>query len=300
MHDDRVQDAQEGHAHGYVLVALAAGLWGTLGLFFRFLHDYYQLSGLTVAFLRAAVAAILLIVGLGVARRSLFRIPRRSLILFLVYGFIGVAAFYYSYVQAVLLTSVTTGVVLLYTAPAFVTLIAWRVWKEPLTNRKITALIMAFAGCALVARAYNLSELVLNAPGLAFGLGAGLTYALYTVFSKVILARYSNWTALTYALGAGALFLLPFQTRGDLAPLASGVAPWLLILGLAIGPTLGSLTLYNTGLRRVPASNASLVAMLEPVVASGLAFLILGERLEVWQLIGGALVIGGAILVNSG
>ncbi len=91
---------------------------------------------------------------------------------------------------------------------------------------------------------------------------------------------------------------MPWQSPASLAPLSQGGMAWLLLLGLAIGPTLGSLTLYNLGLREVPASNASLIAMLEPVVATILAFLFLGERMEPLQSIGGVMVVVGAIMVK--
>lgn len=287
-----------GSATGYLLIALAACLWGTLGLFFRVLHDDFQLSSLTIAFLRAAVAAALLLGVMLITRRRLLRISRRAAAFYLLYGLVGVAAFYFFYVQAVIQTSVTTAVVLLYTAPAFVSVIAWRAWGEPMTTRKLIALALAFAGCALVARAYDPAELRLNMLGLAFGLGAGLTYALYTAFSKFVLSRHSLWTALTYALVVGALFLAPLQSSDALLPLTLHPIGWVVVIGLAVGPTLGSLSLYNAGLARVPASNASLVATLEPVVASGLAFLFLGEHLEPWQLIGGGMVLAGTFLVN--
>ncbi len=209
-------------------------------------------------------------------------------------------AFYFSYPQAVIQTSVTTAAVLLYTAPAFVTLIAWRVWGEPLGARKLVALTLAFVGCALVARAYEPAQLSLNGVGLAFGLAAGFTYALYTVFSKSALERFESWTALTYALFFGVLFLLPLQTLDGFAPLVQQPGAWIFLLAIAVGPTLGSLALYNAGLSRVPASNASLVATIEPVVASVLAFSFLGERLEFLQLVGGALVIAGAVWLSAG
>lgn len=282
---------------GYLLVALAACLWGTLGLFFRILHDDYGLSALTLAFLRAGIASSILLAAMLVARPATLRISRRAFAFYAVYGFLGVSAFYFSYTQAILQTSVTTAVVLLYTAPAFVTLIAWRAWGEPLGARKLVALALAFVGCALVARAYDPAQLSLNLPGLAFGLAAGFTYALYTVFSKSALQRFSLWTALTYALLFGTLFLAPLQTLDDFAPLLQPGA-WVFLLALAVGPTLGSLALYSAGLRRVPASNASLVATIEPVVASTLAFLFLGERLEFLQVVGGAMVIAGAVWLS--
>jgi DME family drug/metabolite transporter len=285
---------------GYLQVALAAALWGTLGLFFRVLHDEYQIPSLTLAFLRAGTAAAILLPILAFTRPEELRISRCSFPFYALYGLCGIAAFYFLYVQAVVQTTVTTAVILLYTAPAFVTLIAWRAWGEPMTARKITALAIAFAGCALVAQAYNPAALSLNAIGLGFGLGAGLTYALYTVFTKHILAQHSMWTALTYALLFGTFFLAPLQTPNAFAPLTQGLTPWILLLGLAIGPTLGSLAFYSAGLRGVPASNASIVAMLEPVVASGLSFVVLGERLGILQVVGAAMVIGGAVWLTLG
>ncbi len=284
-------------ARGYVFVVVAASVWGTLGLFFRALHDGYGLSALTIAFGRASVAGVILVAALAATRRRWLRVPMRALIFFAAYGFFGVAAFYVAYTQAIIQTSVTTAVMLLYTAPAFVTLIAWRVWCEPLTARKLVALALAFGGCALVARAYDPAQLRLNGVGVLFGLGAGLMYALYTIFSKFALARYSLGTALAYALGFGVLFLAPLQTRDAFAPLTREPGAWVLLLGLALGPTLGSLLLYTAGLRFVPASDASLVATIEPVVASALAFLILGERLEPLQILGGAMVLGGAVVI---
>jgi len=285
-------------ARGYFFVMLAACLWSTLGLFFRALHDNYGLSALTMAFLRASIAFVISISAMAVVRPRLLKNSPRALGFFVLYGFCGVAAFYLSYTQAIIQTSVTTAVVLLYTAPMFVTLIAWRVWGEPLNARKIIALVLAFVGCALVARAYDPTQLSINLIGIGFGLAAGFTYALFTVFSKAALKQYSSWTALTYALLFGALFLLPLQTPQSFSALAEQPTVWILLLGLALGPTLGAFASFNAGLREVPASNASLVATIEPVVASALAFLVLGERLEHMQIVGGGMVIAASVWLN--
>ena len=100
---------------------------------------------------------------------------------------------------------------------------------------------------------------------------------------------------MVYELGFGALFLLPFQDPATLMELAQPSMAWLFVLGLALGPTIGAIAAFNLGLRDLPASNVSVVATIEPVVASILAFIILGEQLEFLQLVGGAMVIGGAL-----
>jgi len=253
---------------GYLFVVIAAMLWSTIGLLVRVLHDEYGLPALTLAFLRAGVAAIIALGVLVLARRDQLRVTRRGLGLFVVYGVIGIGAFYWLYANAIIQTSVTMAVVLLYTAPAFVTLIAWRVWGDALDARKLGALALAFGGCALVARAYDPAQLSLNLIGILFGLGAGFTYALFTIFSKMIVERYSPWTALTYELFFGALFLAPLQTPDAFAPFIQHPQAWLYLLGLVFGPTLGAIWFFTAGLRSVPASNASILATIEPVMAS--------------------------------
>lgn len=286
-------------ARGYFLVVVAAMLWGTLGLFFRALHNDYGLSALTLAFLRASISFVIVFSVLALTRRDLLRLTRRSVTLFAVYGLIGIATFYFVYAQAIITTSITTAVVLLYTAPAFVALMAWRVWGEPLTARKLTAIGLAFVGCALVARAYDPAQLSWNVVGVLFGLGAGVTYALFTVFSKSGLRQFSLWTLMTYELLFGALFLLPLQNAQELSILTRQPIVWIFLLGLALGPTLGAIASFSLGLRDLPASNVSIVATIEPVVASVLAFVILGERLEPMQMVGGVLVMAGALSLSA-
>jgi DME family drug/metabolite transporter len=285
--------------YGYPLVVGAALLWGTLGLFFKHIIGTYGLSPLTLAFFRAALAFLGLLVGLGLLDRSLLRLDRQDIPFFACFGLVSVAIFYAVYIAAVDLTTVATGAVLLYTAPAWVTLLAWRLYGEPLTGRKLIALGLAFVGCGLVARAYDPGQLRLNGPGVACGLAAGLTYALYTIFGKHALERYAPWTVVTYAMGFGAAFLLLAQSPASLWPVLTPSPLWGWLTALALGPTVGAFGLYTLGLRRVPASVASIVATLEPVTAAALSFVLLGERFAPPQALGGGMIIAGVVLLSS-
>ncbi|MCX7839900.1 MAG: DMT family transporter [Anaerolineae bacterium] len=283
---------------GYLCIVIAAVLWSTIGLLVRGLYEQYGLSALTIAFLRAGVGALVAFAVLFLVRRAWLRVARRDWLFFVLYGALGISAFYWLYAQAIIQTGVTMAVVLLYTAPAFVTLIAWRVWGEVLNARKGVALALAFGGSALVARAYDPTQLSLNVVGILFGLGAGFTYALFTLFGKAVVKKYSPFTALTYQLVFGALFLAPFQRSDELVLVLHNPAAWLYLFGLVLGPTLGAIGFFATGLQSVPASNASILATIEPVMASVLAFVELGERLEWLQMLGGAMVVSGAIVLS--
>jgi drug/metabolite transporter (DMT)-like permease len=280
---------------GYALILVAATLWGTLGIIFKALIGDYGLSRITIAFFRASVSAVILLAALALRRPGVLRIARRDVILFVAFGLFGIAAFYIAYVTAVDLTGVSVAAVLLYTAPAWVGVISALFLGERLTRRTIAAVALAMIGCALVARIYDVSGLRLNLPGILAGLGAGLSYALYSVFNKIGVRRYDGWTVLAYALLFGTVFLAPLQSSQLIvaALRQPGTVAWLLML--ALGPTLGSGLTFNAGLRYIPVSNASVVATLEPVIASLLAFIFLHERLDLAQLGGGALILVAVI-----
>lgn len=285
------------HIQGYLLVLGAATLWGTLGLFYTGLNRHYRVSPQAIAFFRACIALLILLAALACFRRDQLRIHPRQLPLLIAQGVIGIAAFYLLYASAVLTAGMSVAVVLLYTAPVWVTLFAWLFLNEGLDRYKIIALIGAIVGAALVAQVYHLQNL--NWPGIMLGLGSGLCYACYSIFNKYALRSYSPWTILTWALIFGLPVLAWAQNQQEIWQVLAtpGALLWLVVMGL--GPTLGAGVLYAAGLARLPASIASIVVALEPVVASLLAFSVLGERLAVAQVIGAAITILSIALLGG-
>ena len=87
-------------------------------------------------------------------------------------------------------------------------------------------------------------------------------------------------------------------TGGELAILAKDRSAWLYVLGLGLGPTLGSYALFHAGLRRVPASNASIVATVEPVVAAIVGFVFLSQTLSLLQIAGAILIVAAAVSLS--
>lgn len=280
-------------------------MWGTIGIFFSILHFTYGMSALTIGFLRAGFAALGLVLGLALWKRDALNLNRELVLIYALFGLFGVAFFYVLNTEAVILTNVATASVLLYTAPVFVTLFAWRLWQEPLTPRKISAVLAAFIGCALVARAYDANALQLNGVGVVIAASAGFAYALFTIFSKYLATRASPWTTVTYSLVFGTLFLLPLQFfqipgMGEAGYTAlREPRAWLALLGLCMGPTLGSYALFNLGLRSTPASVASVIATIEPVVAGIAGFVVFQQTLEPLQILGAGIIIAAAMWLTT-
>ncbi|MGC8786536.1 MAG: DMT family transporter, partial [Anaerolineae bacterium] len=282
---------------GYLFVLGAATLWGTLGLFYTGLNHRYLVSPQAIAFFRACIALLILLLVLGCFRRDQLRIHPRDLPLLMAQGVLGIAAFYLVYASAVIVAGMSVAVVLMYTAPVWVTLFAWRFLHEGLDRYKIIALIGAMLGAALVAQVNQLEKL--NWPGVMLGLASGICYACYSILNKYALRTYSPWTVLTWALIFSLPVLAGVQDRHEIWQVLTtpGALLWLVVMGL--GPTLGAGLLYAAGLARLPASIASIIVAFEPVVASVLAFSILGERLSLGQIVGGVITVTSIALLGG-
>ncbi|SMB91931.1 DMT family transporter [Deinococcus hopiensis] len=269
-----------------LLILTAALLWGLLGI----LGKQAQAAGvapLEVAFWRAVLGGALFALHAAVTRAPL---PRgRDLGVTVAFGLAGVSVFYGSYQLAVRMGGASLASVLLYTAPAFVALLGVLVLRERLSLRELAAVAGTLAGIALISLGGGAGVTVTGA-ALGWGLAAGFTYSLYYLYGKAYFARYAPPALLTVALPVGALGLLPFVEFTAKTP-----AAWLSLSALSVLSTYLAYLAYSAGLRGLPATRASVIASLEPVVAAGLAALLFGERLSLTALLGAALVIGAAL-----
>lgn len=275
---------------GYTLVALAALMWGCIGPLSKFAF-LAGMPPLEVAFWRTTMAWALYgahAVHIGRTRVALADLPWLA-----GFGVAGIAGLFGSYVLAVEAGGAALASVLLYTAPAWVALMAWKLLKESMTPVKLIAVAITILGVAGVSLGQAQSGLggPVNLAAIGFGLLSGFTYALYYIFGKVFLTRYPTPTLFLYALPVGALTLLPFF-RFALHP----VEGWLACVVLAVCCTYGAYMIYYAGLQRIEASRAAVIATLEPLVAALLAFSLFGERFTTLGYVGSGLILCAVLL----
>ncbi|MHB9144358.1 MAG: DMT family transporter [Symbiobacteriia bacterium] len=290
-----------GNAAGVLMVLGAGLLWGTIGLFSRWLYREGLTPMQVVAGRIALTWVVFVLAALGGDRRRL-RIGIKDAGFFAAYGFVSVALFYGCWFYAVSRLPVAVAVILLYTAPAYVALLSVPLFGERLDRAKGMALALTLVGAALVAGRPEAAG-PLPLAGILAGLGAGLTYGLYSLFGKAAVSRYSRSATLAYTFTFG---LIGVAVAGGLAGTWAGPAPawfghpraWLLLGGLALGPTVLAYYLYNGGLARIEAGRASIIATVEPVTSVLLAWLVLGEPLRGWQVLGGGLVLAAVVLLQ--
>jgi DME family drug/metabolite transporter len=276
---------------GYALVALAALLWGLIGPLSKLAFEA-GMTPLEVSFWRASMAWLLYGAHAFAIRRM--AIEWRDLAWVAGFGVVCVAGLFGSYVMAVREGGAALASVLLYTAPAWVAVLAWKILKERMTPVKGAAVALTVLGVAGVSLGNGLDGQV-NTAAIVFGLASGLTYALYYIFGKAFLTRYATPTLFLYALPVGAACMLPFFSFAP-RPLSA----WISCAALAVCSTYGAYSIYYAGLRRIEASRAAVVATLEPVAASVLAFWLFGETFTPAGYAGSGLILAAVVMTILG
>lgn len=248
----------------------------------------------TVGALRIAVGAVLLL-----AVAAAVRAPRPPAGRALAVAALGVAGYQLCFFAAVHDTGVAVGtVVALGSAPAVAGLGSWlldgrvpdRVWAA--------ATALACAGVALMALAGADAEV--SVPGVLLALGAGTSYAVFTLASKRLLDAGSTTEAvMAWAFAAGAVLLIPVLVLGDLS-WATGAGGIAMALWLGAIPTALAYLLFARGLRRLPAGEVATLTLAEPVTAALLGAGILDERPGAMAVAGIAFVLGGLAVLALG
>lgn len=279
------------------MIATGASLWGIIAFFVKGLSKF-GFSAMEIVAIRVTYAAlILLIIGLLRFRKQMGLKKVQDIRLFIGTGIFSIVFFNFCYFTAISQMNISIAVILLYTAPAFVTILSFIFLKESLSMTKIIAVAGTIIGCILIA-GVSTGNSNITLLGIITGLGSGLGYALYTIFGKFALRKYQPFTITMYTFLVAAITLIPVTKLWEKSELL--FIPHVLFygLGLALFPTVLAFFLYTRGLEKTEGSKAAIIATVEPVVATLLGVLLYGEKLGVIQLAGALLILCSVIIVN--
>ncbi len=273
-------------------------LWGTYGSFLTAITAR-GMNANVVNFLRFASTSLPILAYLLIKDRAALRVKKKDLWLFAANGLASILFFTACYAAAIRETKIATAAALLYTAPAIVLLLSALLFSEKLTPRKIVCVLLSVLGCALVS-GLGSGGAALNLRGLLLGLGAGLGYALYSIFSRLIQQKgYSTYTNVCWTfLIAAAAYLAIALGDGTAAQIVRlpGAALLSVVCGLFTG--LLAYLLYTAGLRKLEPSRAAQLATIEPVFAALLGAVLFSQRLSLPELLGVALVVAAVVGMN--
>ena len=279
----------------YACILGAAFLWGIIGIWNRKLMEV-GISPTSIVVIRNIGSMLLLSAIFAVKDRTMFRVKREHLKYFFGTGVVSVVLFTLCYFSCQKVCSLAMASIFLYTAPSFVVIMAAILWKEPVTKKKVAALVLTLVGCALVCGIFA-GELAVTAAGILFGLGAGFFYALYSIFSRYALKHYSALKCTLWMFifaGIASIFLIRPTELAVLLNPREGLIALILVAASTVSPFL----LYTMGLAHVESGKASIIASFEPVVAALAGVLIFGETMGVSTVAGILCILAGVCILR--
>ena len=278
-------------------VFLGAALWGIIGLFFEELSQA-GFSALQIVTLRVVCATAMLVCFLTVINPQLLKIDLTDSMSFIGTGIFSTVFFNWAYFTAIEEVSLSVAVILLYTGPAFVVILSRIFFKEPITSRKIGALVLTLLGCLLVVKVFPSGVEHISWYGILVGLGSGFGYALYSIFGKHALKKYHPLTVITYTFVFASAVMVPASGITISTANLQSAHVWMNILGLGFFPTALAYYLYTMGLSMVESGRASIAATVEPLVATLLGVFVFNDVLTAFQIVGMLLVLAAVVLIQ--
>jgi drug/metabolite transporter (DMT)-like permease len=268
------------------------------------------LSSLRLTEVRCTGALIGLALILLATRPETLRTNRRELLHLAAFGVFGVALVQLFYFLAIHRLQIGVSLLIQYLGPLLVALFAHFVMKEHVRRRLWVALALALGGLTLVVDLWT--GVSLDGLGVIFSLCSAVTFAAYLLLAERAVGRRDPISLLCYGFLFAALFWavvqpwwsFPFEVPGRTVSLLGNLSHlhlpiWALIAWMIVVGTIVPFFLIVGSMRHITATRAGIVAMVEPVVASLVAYGWLDETLGATQLVGGAIVLAGILLAQS-
>lgn len=280
-----------------IQIILASILWGTSGIFVHYLAPY-GFTSLQMTFFRSVVSCICMALYILIFNKKLFKVTLKQLLLFAGSGlsfFLTASCYFYS-MQA---TSISTAVVLMYTAPIFVMIYSVMFLGEKLNPKKAVAVLTMLVGCGLVSGI--IGGLKFDAMGIAVGFMSGIAYSAYNILTKIEMKGNSNpMSAILYCF-LFAVLIGTFACDIGEIPKSIGTAPLItlpLVVGMGLATCIAPYFLYTLAMKKIPAGTAASLGIIEPMAATLFSVMLFGEELS-WASVSGIVLILGAVFLLS-
>ena len=302
-----VEQADRRPLLGYATYLVAAALFALNGTVSKYILlegvPWYRLSQL-----RVSAAFVILLAIVAITNRSGLRLRRAEIPRIAAYGILGVAVTQSLYFVAILRLPVGVSLLFEFTAPIMVALWFRFVLREPVRDRVFAALVLALVGLGTVAQAWQ--GLSLDLVGVLAALTAAAALAFYYVEGEKLVVERDPVSLTMWGFGAAALmwavvcpwWSYPFdelhftQAFGEGGPV---LPAWVYLTSMVVLGTVVPFALVLQSLRHLRATQASVVGMTEPVIASVIAWVFLGEVLTPAQIVGGVVVLTGIVLAET-
>ena len=280
-----------------LIVALSAASFGFLGVPVRFLHEN-GFAPLDITAVRLFVTTIALVLIALVVDRDLFKVRKKDLLFFILFGFFKLMSDVTLF-RAQVTIELSLSTLLQMTAPYYVLVISLFLFKERITLMKILAMLVAFIGCIFVTGVITGGMHSLDFVGVASALISGLFFGLYTIGCKLSSDKgYKPVTTMMYMFLFASLMTIPFANDVKVVESFVDVHMILGVLSLGILMTLIPFFVSTWGVQKLEASKVSLISVMEVITACIVGYFLFDEEMTVLNIIGMSLVVASIVIMD--
>ncbi|MBE7011091.1 MAG: hypothetical protein E7415_00245 [Ruminococcaceae bacterium] len=280
----------------FVYIILAGILWGTSCIFVNNLA-LYEMNSIHISCIRGTIASLTMIIYVLLYDRKLFKVSIKELMLYFGGG-IGMfftSACYYASMQ---MTSVSTAVVLMYTAPVFVMIYSVLFFGEKLKKLKAVSILAMIIGCGLVSGI--IGGFKFDFFGIVLGFCAGIAYSTYNIFTKIQMREKCHpITASMYCfifMAIISLFVAKPTEIVDVAMKSPRSILWMISCGVCT--SVLPYFLYTVALKNIPVGTASALAIVEPMSATVFGMVLYSQMPDIYSGCGIVLILSAVFMLS--
>ena len=281
----------------FIYIILAGITWGTSGIFVNLLAPYGFTSPQLTA-IRATVSLVSIGLFILIKEKKAFKATPKEIILFLGSGvtLFGTSTCYYVSMQ---MTSISTAVVLMYTAPVIVMIFSVAFLGEKLTKLKTLSVFWMVLGCGLVSGI--IGGLKFDFFGILIGMLSGICYSAYNILTKIQMEKGIRSTTASFYnfLITSVISLIianPVKLCANAASDPAVVIPLMIALGVVT--YVIPYVLYTNSMKYLPAGTASALGIVEPMAATVFSIVIFHERLSIPSACGIILILAAVLMLS--
>ena len=263
------------------MIHLAILLFGSAGV----IGKYVSVSALIVTLWRVVTSAIFLFALIKIKKIDYKIANKKDLKFFIVAGIV-MAIHWTSFMHAIQVSSVAIGTITFATFPLYVTFLEPFFFEEKLKFRNIIEALLIIVGVLITIPEFSLGNSTTQ--GVLWGILGSFTYAILSLMNRKLTSKYVGVTVCFYEQLVAAIILLP--SAFILKPVISG-QEMILLTVLGVICTAVAHTLFVSGLKTVKVQTASIISGMEPVYATFLAFIFLGNAPSIKEVIGGIVIL---------
>ncbi len=271
-----------------IMLAVSMAIFGTLAPFVR----NVAVSSGELALYRAIMAAAIIGVFLFVTRQKIPFSSIKKEIPLLLFSGVAMGFNWILLFEAYKYTTVSAATLSYYFAPVIVTVVCPFIFKEKMTAKQWICFVMSTVGIVMITGIGDLSGGTTHLKGILFGLGAAVLYATVILLNKFIKnVAGIHRTFLQFI--AAVIVLVPYvAATGGVTLGGVDTKGWVCLLIVGVVHTGVTYCMYFSSLKELTGQKAAILSYIDPLVAVLISVTVLGESMTLWQVIGGAMILG--------